>query len=127
MKASNYGVMGSSSYDPKQFVLKALKKIQLNNKNAMKFFESNDTEGIKERMINSIHLLEELDLMLNREVENPTVDRVSMHYQWLMEVFEEILTNLEEGTIKRERFDEIIETSDIVVNNLYEGFAGMRD
>lgn len=124
MSTTNYGAMGAASYDPKQFVLKALKKIQLNSRNAEKYFRINDTDGIRNRLINSLHLLEELDMMLNRDIENAAVTRVSTHYQWLMEVYEEIIN---EDEIEEKKFIEIIEMSEIVIKNLYEGFAGMKD
>ncbi len=127
MSSTNYGAMGAALYDPKQFVLKALKKIILNNRNSEKFYEQGDNEGIVGRMINSIHLLEELDMMLNREEENEAVNRVSMHYQWLMSVYESVIENVENEGLEKEKFEEIIKMADITLENLYEGFSGMRD
>lgn len=127
MTTSTYGMLDSSSYDPKQFVARALKKIHLNNQNAIKYIKANDELGIKERLINSIHLLEELDMMLNREAENPTVDRVSNHYQWLMEVYEEILESLYDNSEETSKYIEKIESASVIVLNLFEGFSGMKD
>lgn len=127
MNASNYGAMGSATYDPKQFVLKALKKISLNNKNAVKFIELDNVVGIKERMINSIHLLEELDMMLNRDVQNSAVDRVSMHYQWIIKDFEEILDDLDNEKFNKTRYAEIFKLAEIDITAIYQGFFGMKD
>jgi len=120
-------MLGSASYNPKDLVLKMIKKIQLNSLNMRKYFKMENFEGIKERLINSIHLLEELDMSLNRDNNNPTVERVSIHYQWLMQGYDEILSSIEEDNFNEDRFNEILELSDVVVDNLYEGFAGMRE
>ncbi|NGY88959.1 hypothetical protein F6Y05_38945 [Bacillus megaterium] len=66
-------------------------------------------------------------MSLNRDIINPTVERVSIHYQWLMQGYEEILLTIEEDTFNEDRFNQILEESDTVIDNLYEGFAGMRD
>ncbi|WP_341285486.1 hypothetical protein [Priestia megaterium] len=127
MNNSDYSMLGSAFYNPKDLVLKMIKKTQLNSLNMRKYFKMENFEGIKERLINSIHLLEELDMSLNRDTINPTVERVSIHYQWLMQGYEEILLTIEEDTFNEDRFNQILEESDTVIDNLYEGFAGMRD
>ncbi|WP_456363802.1 hypothetical protein [Priestia aryabhattai] len=127
MNHSEYSMLGSASYNPKDLVLKMIKKIQLNSKNAKKYLEMSHFSAISERLINSIHLLEELDMSLNRNIENPTVERVSLHYQWLMQVYEEILESIDEDKFDEERFNEVIELADVVVTNLYDGFEGMID
>ncbi|MCK2000022.1 hypothetical protein MZM54_01315 [[Brevibacterium] frigoritolerans] len=127
MNDNYYGIIGSASYEPKQFVLKAIKKIQLNNKNAIKFFKMNESGKAQERLINTVHLLEEMDLTLNRENENPIVDRVSMHYQWLMDVFEKIMAQLDEEDFSKEKLEKEIESTELTLQNLYDGFAGMTD
>lgn len=127
MNDNYYGIIGSASYEPKQFVLKAIKKIQLNNKNAIKFIKMNEPGKAQERLINTVHLLEEMDLTLNRENENPIVDRVSMHYQWLMDVFEKIMIQLDEEDFSKEKIEKEIESTEITLQNLYDGFAGMMD
>lgn len=127
MSASNYGLLGSATYDPREFVLKALKKVQLNNKNILKFLDSKEIENIGSRITNSIHLLEELDLMLNRETENSAVERVSIHYQWMIDIYEEMYELLNEDVLNRKRIDEIIEMTEATIENLYTGFAEMKE
>lgn len=126
MSTSNYGTMGSTS-DPKKFVLQLLKKVLLNNKNAVKFLESQDFLGIEKRFTNSIHCLEELNLGLNRENLNPAVDMVSAHYEQMINYFEELLSDIEQDLFDEERFNRVIEATDKILKNLYEGFAGMKD
>jgi flagellin-specific chaperone FliS len=123
MNANYYGTTGYSSFDPKQIVIKLMKKIVLNNKNGIKFLENNDAENFISRLNNSIHILEELDLMLNRDTENPTVDRVSLHYQWMIEVFESIVSKSDdiEFCIKQ------IQITEPVLKDLLDGFSEMRD
>ncbi|MED2737532.1 flagellar protein FliS [Bacillus toyonensis] len=123
MNANYYGTTGYSSFDPKQIVIKLMKKIMLNNKNAIKFLENNDAESFILRLNNSIHILEELDLMLNRDTENPTVDRVSLHYQWMIEVFESIVSKPDDIEFCIEQ----IQITEPVLKDLLDGFSEMRD
>ncbi|MGF7535626.1 hypothetical protein AAGG74_18390 [Bacillus mexicanus] len=126
MSTSNYGTMGSTS-DPKQFVLQLLKKVLLNNKNAVKFLDDQDYLGLEKRVTNSIHCLEELNLGLNRENYNPTVEMVSAHYEQMINFFEEVLLDIEQKSFEKEKFDKVIIATDKIIKNLYDGFAGMRD
>ncbi|WP_088362415.1 flagellar protein FliS [Bacillus cereus] len=123
MNANYYGTTGYASFEPKQIVIKFMRKIILNNKNAIKYLENNDIEEYVLRLNNSIHILEELDLMLNRDTENPTVDRVSLHYQWMIEVFESIVDKTDDMEFCLEQ----IKMTEPVINDLLEGFSEMRD
>ncbi|MGN5650519.1 flagellar protein FliS [Bacillus sp. Brlt_9] len=123
MNANYYGTTGYASFEPKQIVIKFMRKIILNNKNAIKLLENNDIEEYVLRLNNSIHILEELDLMLNRDTENPTVDRVSLHYQWMIEVFESIIDKSDDIEFCLEQ----IKMTEPVINDLLEGFSEMRD
>lgn len=123
MNANYYGTTGYSSFDPKQIVIRLMKKIMLNNKNAIKFLKNNDVENFILRLNNSIHILEELDMMLNRDIENPTVDRVSLHYQWMIEVFESIVGKPDNIEFCIEQ----IQITEPVLKDLLDGFSEMRD
>jgi benzoyl-CoA reductase/2-hydroxyglutaryl-CoA dehydratase subunit BcrC/BadD/HgdB len=50
-----------------------------------------------------------------------------MHYQWMMNGFEEILEDTYGTEINKKRFDEFINRANNDLENLLEGFGGMKD
>lgn len=131
MNSNFYGSIGAGYDNPRLLVLKFFKKIVLNNQNAYRFIENENWQGVCERAINTIHLLEELDMMLNKNTYGETrqvTARVSQIYKWLISVFEEVLSIAEgNDNIDSEKVIKLIKSTEPVIENLQEGFKGMKD
>lgn len=131
LNSNLYGSIGAGFDNPRILVLKFFKKIVLNNQNAYRFIENENWEGVCERAINTIHLLEELDMMLNKNTNNEArlvTANVSKIYKWLISVFEEVLSIAENNDkIAPNKLVELIKSTETVIENLQEGFKGMKD
>lgn len=119
---NTYGVVDAMNYDPRTFMIKALKKCILNMKNAEKFIESKQLVGLEQRVINTMQLVQEMDCMLNREEENETVDRLGLLYDWLIRECEKVLE-------KKEPSNDLKTIKEMIpiFEDLLEGFEGMKE
>lgn len=123
-----YGAAASASLDPRLFMIQACKKIVLNNENIIKFLkdESPDdtkTRNIHARLLNSVRIIEEMDMLLNREVENAAVTNTEMTLQWVLREMESFRNDWKIRDI--EDIEHHFKDINYIMNNIKEGFESI--
>lgn len=113
-----YSMMGANLAGEEALAVKMLNKCILNTRNAINFYESGLNEMMTKRVINSLQLMQEMDMMLNRDIPNPLVDQVEALLVWVRGECEAVIDGQCENPVRT--LNGLLP----VFENLMEGFKG---